>query len=292
VPAVRRTRAASPPRSRLPRPLLTAASLLALCCGLGCDAELYHDLPERRANEAVLALREAGVHADKRAEPRAAASRAPSFALVVARADEPRALRLLAARGLPRTVSAAPAAGNKLFGLPGDGRSEAAAQLQAALADTLESLPAVQEARVHLALPEPEPLHPLGQLRPTASVLLRLRAPLPLPTAEVALLVARAVPGLDAADVAVISTPPADAAPAALVEAPAALPPAWALPLLLGLCVVLLAACAALLLALRDRSLALARATASAKAQPLPEPEPSPAPKPGLGAAPGRRAFS
>lgn len=223
----------------------------------GCDAELYHDLPERRANEAVLALREAGVRADKRLEQRAVGSRPASFAVTVAPADEPRALRLLAERGLPRTVSPPAAAASSLLGLAGDGRAEAVTALQARLGETLESLPAVQEARVHLALPEPEPLHPLGQLRPTASVLLRLRAPLPLAAAEVALLVARAVPGLDAADVAVVSTPalaalspPGPTDPSAVAAARAS---TWLLPLLLGLCVALLGGCVGLLVALRAR---------------------------------------
>ena len=106
---------------------------------------------------------------------------------------------------------------------------------------------------MHLALPEPEPLHPLGQLRPTASVLLRLRAPLPLPATDLALLVARAVPGLDAADVAVVSTPFVDAAPTAAGGAELTSPPAWLLPALISLCVALLGACMALLTALRAR---------------------------------------
>lgn len=236
---------------------MSRASLLIGLVGLsGCDAELYHDLPERRANEAVLALREAGVRAEKRLEQRAVGPRPASFAVTVTSADEPRALRLLAERGLPRTVSPPAAAASSLLGPTSDGRAEAVTALQARLGETLESLPAVQEARVHLALPEPEPLHPLGQLRPTASVLLRLRAPLPLAAADVALLVARAVPGLDAADVAVVSTPAlAAASPGAPDPSTAATArgPTWLLPLLLGLCVALLGGCVGLLTALRAR---------------------------------------
>jgi type III secretion protein J len=256
------------------RPLVGRAGvgLVGLAGAVGCDVELYHDLPERRANEAVLALREAGVRADKRLEQRAVGPRPASFAVTVAPADEPRALQLLAERGLPRAVSPPATAASSLLGLGGDGRAAAVTALQASLGETLESLPAVQEARVHLALPEPEPLHPLGQLRPTASVLLRLRTPLPLAAADVALLVARAVPGLDAADVAVVSTPALAApAPAGPTERPAAGRSAtWLIPLLLSLCVALLGACVALLSALRRR----------------PPPSPTPAPEPA-----GRRAF-
>lgn len=250
------------------RPLgkaLTGAVLLSLIGG--CDAELYHDLPERRANEAVLALREAGVRADKRLDQRASGTRPASFAVTVAAADEPRALRLLTERGLPRAATAAAASSPKLLGLSGDGRSEVQAQLQQSLGETLESLPAVQEARVHLALPEPEPLHPLGQLRPTASVLLRLRAPLPLPAADVALLIARAVPGLDAADVAVLSAAAESSGAAAATAAARAGAPGWLVPLLSSLCGVLLGACAALIFMLRRRR------AAAAPPEPAPEPE-------------------
>lgn len=240
-----------------------------------CDVELYHDLPERRANEAVLALRESGVRADKRLEQRASGARPSSFAILVAPADEPRALRLLTERGLPRLMAPTATSSSKLLGLSGDGRGEMLAQLQQSLGETLESLPAVQEARVHLALPEPEPLHPLGQLRPTASVLLRLRAPLPLPAADVALLVARAVPGLDAADVAVLSAPAAGAGSGPANAGERAGASTWLVPLLLGLCLLLLGGCVALLFMLRAR-----RVAAAAPARAL-EPE-----------LVGRRAFS
>ncbi|MBP6608932.1 MAG: EscJ/YscJ/HrcJ family type III secretion inner membrane ring protein, partial [Deltaproteobacteria bacterium] len=51
-----------------------------LTCGLatgllllgGCEVELYHDLSERHANEALLALRQAGLQADKRPSGRSA----------------------------------------------------------------------------------------------------------------------------------------------------------------------------------------------------------------------------
>lgn len=240
------------PKTRLParpRGLLIVVTLWGLS---GCDAELYHDLPERRANEALLALREAGLGADKRLEQRGSGGRPSSFALTVPRSDEARALRVLEGRGLPRlSPQPGPSGGGKLLGLPGEQRGEEAARLEAALVDTLERLPMVEEARVHLGLPAPEPLSPLGQLRPTASVLLRLRSALALKPGEVAELVARAVPGLDAADVAVVSAPAAPSVPAVSDGSRAS---TWALAALGSSSAALLCACVLLLLRLRARS--------------------------------------
>lgn len=203
-----------------PRPRWLAAVLLTATAA-GCDAELYHDLSERRANEALLALRETGLQADKRLDQRGLGGRPSTFALLVPRSEEARALRVLHQRGLPREAARAPggAGAGKLPLLPGDPRTEAAAALTTALTDTLESLPEVQEARVHLALPEADPLG-LGAApasaagaglaapdRPTAAVLLRLRAPLPMTTGALAELVARAVPGLRPAEVAIVTAP-------------------------------------------------------------------------------------
>jgi type III secretion protein J len=180
---------------------------LGVATAAGCDAELYHDLPERRANEAVLALRESGLRADKKLEQRGSGGRASSFALTVPRSEESRALALLAERGLPRLSERTARASGALLPSLAEQRAEAAAALSADLAETIERLPEVAEARVHLALPEAEPLAALGSPRATASVLLRLRAPLSVKLGEVAELVSRAVPGLDPQDVAVVHAP-------------------------------------------------------------------------------------
>lgn len=182
----------------------------------GCDSELYHDLSERRVNEALLALKQAGVRADKRLEQRGTANRPSSFVLVVPRGDELRALSLLGQRGLPRLAERTPQPGSKLLFSPAEQHAESAEQLSLALSETLERLPEVAEARVHLALPVPEPLSPLGTPRPTASVLLKLRGALTIQPAEVAELVAHAVPGLEVQDVSVVrAAAPAEPLPAA-----------------------------------------------------------------------------
>ena len=180
-----------------------------LLCSLGllaaCDVDICHDLSERRASESLLALRAAGIHADKRVEARGSASRASTFALTVPRSDETRALAVLAERGLPRPPEPSAGSGNKLLFLPSAQRESSTAAQSAALAETLERMPEVSEARVHLALPEPEPLSGQGSLRPSAAVYLKLRAPLAVSPGEIAQLVAHAVPGLDAQDVSVLA---------------------------------------------------------------------------------------
>lgn len=189
-------------------------ALLCLCLAApGCDAELYHGLPERQANRAVVGLREAGFAADKRAERGGRAT----FTLTVPRAEEGRALRALEERGLVRAAAPRPAPG--LLPLPEEARAARAQELGEQIAATLEALPQVLEARVHLTLPAEDPLRPADQGRGGAAVLLRLRGPLPVPQAEVERLVARAAPGLSPGDVTVMT---------ALAPAPAAGEPPYA----------------------------------------------------------------
>lgn len=193
------------------RSLLFAA--LALASLPGCDAELYHALEERQANEAVVALREAGIAGEKRQDGRAR-GQAPLFTLTVPRGEETRALHLLAEEGLPRQRPQAPR-GAGLLPLPQELNDARAQALEEQLSATLERLPQVREARVHLALPLSDPLpappdDPRSRqqpARPQASVLLRLRAQASPPGAEVAQLVARAVPGLSPAEVSVVIAP-------------------------------------------------------------------------------------
>lgn len=207
-------------RRSAPQVLISSLGLCSLVLA-GCDSELYHDLSERRANEALLVLKQAGLRADKRLEQRGTASRPSSFALTVPRSDEARALSLLGQRGLPRLAERAPSSGSKLLFSPTEQRAESAEQLAASLSETLERLPEVAEARVHLALPAPEPLSPLGTPRPTASVLLKLRAALSIQPGEVAELIAHAVPGLEVQDVAVVRAP---AVPTEIAASPSASP--------------------------------------------------------------------
>jgi type III secretion protein J len=193
--------------------------------GLGCDAELYHGLPERQANQAVVALREAGFAADKRPEGRGGRP-GSAFTLVVPRREEVAALKLLAERGLPR-LPREPGRGG-LLPLPAEQRAEQAAHLGEQLAATLEALPEVLQAQVHLALPDEDPLRPGERQRATASVLLRLRGGAAAPEAGVRRLLSGAVPGLDPEDVVVVAA----AAPSGPPSGPALVRvgPLWVAP--------------------------------------------------------------
>ncbi len=195
------------------------AQRLLLACGLwglwGCEAELYHDLTERHANEALSALQQAGLHAGKQASGRSA--RGPLFTLTVPRSEESHALAVLVEQGLPAAEPSRGQAG-KLAILPSDARAEQLAAREAALADTLESLPQVSHARVHITQAEPDPLLPTAQLRPTAAVVLRTRGPLPVKPADVSAIVSRSVIGLDPSDVSVLITQTTAKAPMEKVE--------------------------------------------------------------------------
>src|SRR5262249_11471815 len=135
-----------------------------------------------------------------------------AFTIVVGRGDAARAFGLLESRDLPRSGQKGLA---ETFGGGGllPSAVEERARLQAALASelerTLEAVPSVRAARVHLALPEPAPPGESGRARPTASVLLKAASSggLPLTEADVRRLVAGAVHGLQSADVSVVIAP-------------------------------------------------------------------------------------
>ncbi|HMU39255.1 MAG TPA: hypothetical protein PKE31_09605 [Pseudomonadota bacterium] len=172
-----------------------------MCTSSACDAELAHDLPERHANLALLALRDAGILAQKQPSDRRASPQ--TFVLTVPRSQEAAALSVLKEQGLPKQKT--PAKTSKLSVLPADRRTDDLHDKEAALEETLESLPQVSSARVHVSLADTDPLWPTAQLRPTASVLLLCREPGQLPANDLAELVAKAITGLDPKDVSVLT---------------------------------------------------------------------------------------
>ncbi len=178
-----------------------AAALAALA---GCGVELEHGLDERQANEAVAALEGAGLAAEKAPD-----DGAERWMVVVSHGDATQAFRVLEARGLPRRAHEGVGEAFADKGLLPSATAERArlqASIAADLERTLERLPGVTSARVHLALPDEDALHaPAAYARPTASVLLRGRLPLPTAESEVRRLVAGAVQGLQTADVSVVA---------------------------------------------------------------------------------------
>ena len=184
---------------------MKAAQLLMVCALAGCGVELEHGLDERQqANEIASVLESAGISADKTPED----GQANAYKILVARAEAGRAFALLEAHDLPKrswrglsdTFS-----GGTLLPSPTEDRARYGAALAAELERSLEEIPGVVSARVHLALPPEESLvGEAAHARPTASVLLKTHHTLPLAEADVRRLVAGAVHGLQPADVGVV----------------------------------------------------------------------------------------
>jgi type III secretion protein J len=172
----------------------------------GCGVELEHGLDERQANQVLAALASTGIAADKQPDGQG------SYTITVPRADTARSVQTLESRDLPRAreKSASESFGLSTF-LPSaiEEKARLAAATAAELSRTLETLPSVVTARVHLALP-PEDLLPTDApaVRPTASVLLKCTTPAP-PTSDVQRLVAAAVTSMQPGDVTVLVTPAA-----------------------------------------------------------------------------------
>jgi type III secretion protein J len=198
---------------RVSRYSMIAAALL---CGAGCSLELEHGLDERQANQVATLLESAGIAADKSIEDGAG----NTFKITVPRADAPRAFALIESHDLPRRGQKGLAetfSGGGILPSAVEERARLGAALSAELEHTLEGLPGVTAARVHLALPEVDALSGEGaRPRPTASVLLKSTTPLPIADSDVKKLVAGAVNGLQAADVSVVmANVPAAEAPMA-----------------------------------------------------------------------------
>jgi type III secretion protein J len=237
---------------RLPAALRACALLAAGLSCLSCSGEtLLHGLDEAAANEVVVALDEAGLPARKIR----AGDGADGYAVEVPPGDAARAQRILSARELPR---ARPPGFGEVFaqgGLIPSPTEEHALYLHALSGELSRSVGAIDGvvgARVHLAIPAPDPLRPGERPPARAAVLVRCR-----PAACDAVralepgirsLVAGAADGLDPAAVAVVV---AEAAEAALPPRP---PPARAPAVLLVLAALAAAGAAAALAAwLRSR---------------------------------------
>lgn len=183
---------------------MIAALLWAAGCG---HEEILHGLDENQANQVVVALSEAGLTAQTRRDEAAEGS----WRVEVPASDAVAAQRLLADRGLPRR---APAGFTEVFGkgsIVPSASEERALYLQALsgeLARTVEAIDGVVQARVHLALPSPDPLRPESAPAARGAVLVKAsrgaRQRIEALAPGIQALVAGAVPGVDASAVAVI----------------------------------------------------------------------------------------
>lgn len=281
-----------------PAAFVLGAGLLA-----GCAVPVSSGLDEAEANRVVLALDGADIDAQKELDP----GTEGRFRVLVGRGDAREALTLLASEELPRVrprgVLDAPGAAALV-----PSRTQEHAQLVAGLGGDLErtllETDGVLRARVHLVVPEIEPLREAPAAPSSASVLLEHRgAAPPLTSDAIQRLVAGAVAGLEPARVTVVLVPrparPEAARGRALARVgPLTVAAASSAPLkaLLGALFVLLVAFAAATLGLALRAAGLRRRLEDAAPGPAPAPlapsPPSAYPRSGQGSLPppGSRA--
>jgi type III secretion protein J len=178
-----------------------------------CTVPVAGGLDEGQANRIVLALDRAGVGSEKEADP----GTEGRYRIVVERDEAARAITTMRSEDLPSP----PAPG--LLDSMGKGallpsrlaeHAQFLAGLSGELERTLLAIEGMLSARVHVSIPEADPLREGPRLKATASVLLQHRgATPPIDIHEVKRIVAGAAPGLAPEDVAVVMVPrPASAA--------------------------------------------------------------------------------
>lgn len=136
--------------ARLLAPALLALSLAG--CGM---QELYTQLDEQQANEMVAVLRNAGLEADKELRE------GQGFAVMAPEGDFARAITVLRANGYPHETFDTIGHVFKKEGFvssPLEERARLVHALSQEIANTLAHIDGVVVARVHLALPEKDPL--------------------------------------------------------------------------------------------------------------------------------------
>lgn len=200
--------------------------VVALSCVLGCSIPIQHGLDEAAANEVVTSLERAGVGAAKARD-----EGGDLFVVSVSRSDTIRALEVMRSLGLPRGQRSGFGEMYRqpsLVPTPTEERARYVEALAGEIERTLETVDGVVRARVHLVLPETDPLAIDGKPRiaARAAVLLKTRAGHPgaLPEPDVQKLIAGSVPGLAPAAVAVVVTD-ASAGPTVVGESLVALGP-------------------------------------------------------------------
>jgi type III secretion protein J len=217
---------------RLTRALPCAAVLLLAACS---EQELYSQLSERQANEMVAVLLGAGIKAEKQGKD-------GQFAVLAAPSDFPQAVRTLSAQGYPRESFDSMGKVFKREGFvssPLEERARLVFAMSQEISNTLTNIDGVVTARVHLVVPERNPL--IDKPQPAAaSVFIKHRPDRDLSgqVPQIKALVVNSLEGLSYDNVTVAlfpaeslpSAPTGKTAPVSAVEGNAELP----LPLLAG----------------------------------------------------------
>jgi type III secretion protein J len=147
------------------------ALLACLLVLAGCRTELLSDLDQRQANEVIATLARGGIPSERRAGEKG------RFTVTVEKSQFPDAVRILDDNGLPRHEFATLGQVFKKEGLiasPVQERAQMIFALSQELSQTISDIDGVVTARVHLVLPENDPMR--QQLVPSsASVFVRHR---------------------------------------------------------------------------------------------------------------------
>jgi type III secretion protein J len=206
-----------------PKPYLRHLVLAAPCALLlllgGCsNQELYSQLSERQANEMVALLRSAGIDADKQ-------SQEGHFSVLTSRGDFSLAVRTLNAQGYPRETFDSMGKVFKREGFvssPLEERARLVHAMSQEISNTIANIDGVVTARVHLVMPERNPL--VDKLQPaSASVFIKHRPDVDLSgqVAKIKALVVNSMEGLPYDNVTVALFPAERFAPESAKAAPA-----------------------------------------------------------------------
>jgi type III secretion protein J len=182
-----------------------ALVLLAALLLSACEAELYNNLDQRQANEMVATLQQRGIPAQR------VAVKGGQYTVVVDKDRFAESITILKDAGLPRQEFQTMGQVFKKDGLvssPTQERAQMIFALSQELSRTVSEIDGVLSARVHLVLPENDPLR--QQLVPSsASVFIRHRSNAPVGNLvpQVKMLVANGVAGLSYDKVSVVLVP-------------------------------------------------------------------------------------
>ena len=198
-------------RSSLPRTLGRALVLLAALLLSACETGLYNNLDQRQANEIVASLQQRGIPAQR------VAVRGGQYTVMVDKDRFAESITILKDAGLPRQEFQTMGQVFKKDGLvssPTQERAQMIFALSQELSRTVSEIDGVLSARVHLVLPENDPLR--QQLVPSsASVFVRHRSNARVGNLvpQVKMLVANGVAGLAYDKVSVVLVPVDSQAP-------------------------------------------------------------------------------
>lgn len=183
--------------------------LLPLLLLGGCKkAALYHQLSETEAHEIIVALYEAGIHAEKERE---LVQNEVFWTVEVGNKYLPEARRILIERSLPRKEELGLSGVYKEKGLiptPDEQKARFLLAVKGEIVNSLEKIPEVVDADVVINIPTPEEFTNDSDIRPTASVVLKVRpedqVTSQITEAKIQQFVANSIEDLNPRDVSVI----------------------------------------------------------------------------------------